>query len=286
MSSETRPPESAPKPARRPLLTEVVSTRRLSPQMVRVIVAGEDLRGFPIGQFSDHYVKLQLPAPGATYRPPFAVEQLRSEQPRELWPRVRTYTVAGWDPDLLELTIDFVCHGSEGVAGPWAEAAVPGDRLQLVGPGGAYSPDPEASSHLLIGDLCVIPAIEGALARIPAGVPVRVLIEIDDESERRELAGAGELELSWHLRGADAAASPLVDAVAELELPSPAPQLFVHGEAGMVRAVRRRLLVERGIGGEHPSISGYWKRRRTEEGWREDKPEWKRLVAADSGTAP
>ena len=29
------------------------------------------------------------------------------------------------------------------------------------------------------------------------------------------------------------------------------------------------------------SISGYWKRRRTEEGWRAEKPEWKRQVEAD-----
>ena len=32
---------------------------------------------------------------------------------------------------------------------------------------------------------------------------------------------------------------------------------------------------------EDLSISGYWKRRRTEEGWREDKAEWKRQVEAD-----
>ena len=29
------------------------------------------------------------------------------------------------------------------------------------------------------------------------------------------------------------------------------------------------------------SISGYGKRRRTEEGWRAEKPEWKRQVEAD-----
>jgi hypothetical protein len=29
------------------------------------------------------------------------------------------------------------------------------------------------------------------------------------------------------------------------------------------------------------SASGYWKLKRTEEGWREDKAEWKRLAEAD-----
>jgi hypothetical protein len=41
------------------------------------------------------------------------------------------------------------------------------------------------------------------------------------------------------------------------------------------------LLAERGLPREAVSISGYWKYTRTEEGWREDKPEWNRLVEAD-----
>ena len=39
--------------------------------------------------------------------------------------RVRTYTVREWDGE--RLTIDFVVHGDEGVAGPWALPAQPGD---------------------------------------------------------------------------------------------------------------------------------------------------------------
>jgi hypothetical protein len=33
------------------------------------------------------------------------------------------------------------------------------------------------------------------------------------------------------------------------------------------------------------SVSGYWKRRRTEHGWRDEKAEWNRLVAADAAVA-
>ena len=58
---------------------------------------------------------------------------------------------------------------------------------------------------------------------------------------------------------------------------------FVHGEAGAVRDLRRHLLADRGVALADLSVSGYWKRRRTEEGWRADKPEWNRLVAADAG---
>ena len=50
--------------------------------------------------------------------------------------------------------------------------------------------------------------------------------------------------------------------------------------------MRRHLLAERGIARESVSISGYWKQARTEEGWREDKPEWNRLVEADLAATP
>jgi len=76
----------------------------------------------------------------------------------------------------------------------------------------------------------------------------------------------------------------LAEAVRELELPD-GIDAFVHGEASSVRALRRHLIVERGMPREALSVSGYWKRSRTEEGWREDKAEWSRLVQADEEVA-
>ena len=46
---------------------------------------------------------------------------------------------------------------------------------------------------------------------------------------------------------------------------------FVHGEAGLIRGVRRHLLEERGVDRETLSVSGYWRRGRDEEAWRADK---------------
>ena len=39
------------------LSTTVVAVERLGPSWVRVVVSGEDLRGFGVGEFTDHYVK-------------------------------------------------------------------------------------------------------------------------------------------------------------------------------------------------------------------------------------
>jgi NADPH-dependent ferric siderophore reductase len=237
-----------------PRRARVLEKRELTPRMVRVVFGGAELSGFGAGEFTDHYVKLQI------------------------GPRTRTYTVRDWDGE--RLTIDFVVHGDEGVAGPWAAAAQPGDELELRGPGGAYTPDPAADWHLMVGDAAVIPAIATSLARIPAGVPVHVLVAVDGPEEEQPLTTPGDLHLRW-LPDDDA----LVAAVADLEFPTGSPHAFVHGEASAVRAIRRHLLVDRGLPREALSISGYWKRRRTEEGWRADKAEWNRLVAADAAGA-
>lgn len=266
-----------------PRVITVLRKQELTPRMLRIVFGGDGLAGFETGPFSDHYVKFQLPAPGASYEPPFDVAELRSSLPRELAPRVRTYTVREWDPERGELTVDFVHHGSQGVAGPWALAAQPGEQVQIVGPGGAYAPDESADWHLMVGDSCVIPAIAASLSRIRPGVPVHVLLSVDDAAEQQALKSRGDLRLRWIHRDPAAAVEPepLLEAVAATELPAGKGDLFVHGEAGMVRAVRKHLLAERGVEAAQTSISGYWKRSRDEEGWRADKPEWKRLAEED-----
>ena len=114
-------------------------------------------------------------------------------------------------------------------------------------------------------------------------MPVVVVAAVDGPEEQLTLGTPGELEVRWIHR--DAAAEldpdPLVEAVRSIEFRPGRVHGFVHGEAGAVRELRRHLLGDRGIALADLPVSGYWKRRRTEEGWREDKPEWKRLVEAD-----
>jgi NADPH-dependent ferric siderophore reductase len=242
---------------------EVIRTSWLTPRMVRVVLGGPALAGFAAGEFTDHYVKLQFPVAG---------------QERAI---VRTYTVRRWDAEAGEVTIDFVVHGDEGYAGPWAAAARPGDRIAFMGPGGEYAPDPSADWHLLAGDPSALPAIAAALERVPAGVPAYVFLEVDGPDDEQKLDGAGDLQLTLLFREPTDGPDLLADAVRGTELPAGRGQAFVHGEAASVRALRRHLLVERGLPREALSVSGYWKRGRTEDGWREDKPEWRRLAELD-----
>ncbi|MCZ2828727.1 siderophore-interacting protein [Modestobacter sp. VKM Ac-2986] len=278
MSSPTR---SGPRRARVARVGEVLCTSRVTPHMIRVVLGGEGLAGFPAGEFTDHYVKLLFPPPGATYGVPFDVEQLRAELPPEQWPVTRTYTVRAWDAAAGELTIDFVHHGDTGLAGPWAAAAQPGDRIQFFGPGGAYAPSPDADWHLLAGDESALPAIGAALTRLPAGAPALVVVEVADRAEEQaDLDLPADVEVVWVHRGPAPVGQSLVAAVRAATLPEGTGHVFVHGEAGLVRELRLHLRAERGLDPAFTSISGYWRQGRTEDRWQAEKPEWNAEVEA------
>ena len=190
---------------------------------------------------------------------------------------VRTYTVRAFDPERIELAIDFVVHGDEGVAGPWAAAAEPGDRIYLSGPGGAYAPDPHAGWHLLIGDESALPAISAAVESLAADAEGHVLIEVPGPKSEIDLAVPLGVRLDWLYSGSAGAAAlgqALVQAVAALAIPPVDVQAFVHGLAAFVADLRRLLRVNVGVPRDRLSISGYWRIGATEEGWRAAKADW------------
>ena len=104
---------------------------------------------------------------------------------------MRTYTALLPDVETGTLDIDFVVHGDEGVAGPWA--ATRRDRRLLLanGPGGAYRPDPNADWHLLVGDESAVPAIAAALDALPDDAVARVVVLVDS-AEHEPRPGAAD----------------------------------------------------------------------------------------------
>jgi NADPH-dependent ferric siderophore reductase len=237
---------------RPPRSTTVTEVTRLTPHMVRIVVEGPDLADFEVGEFTDHYVKTRH------------------------GDKTRTYTVREFDADRRRLTLDFVVHGDEGIAGPWAAGAQVGDTLALSGPGGGYTPSPDADWHLMVGDESVIPAVAVSLRRIPAGVPVYVVLEVGGPEDEQPLESPGDLRLTWLYRSAGPGERPdlHLDAVRALSFPSGRGHAFIHGEAQAVLLIRRYLIRELNFGVDQLSASGYWKLRRTDEQWREEKRDW------------
>ncbi|MEV1175567.1 siderophore-interacting protein [Nonomuraea sp. NPDC049784] len=263
----------------------VLRTERISRNMVRVVVGGDGLADFATSGLTDHYVKLVFPYEGVKYPEPFSVKTCRETMPREHWPRLRTYTVRAWDPDSRELTLDFVVHGDEGLAGPWADRAVPGDVLLMLGPGGGYAPDPAADWHLLVGDESALPAIAASLEELAEGTPAHVLVEVDAPEDEQKLETAADARVTWVYRGDRPVGERLVEAVRALEFPEGEVCAFVHGEAGFVKELRRHLRLDRGIGMDRLSISGYWRTGADDEGWRAIKRDWNQQVEAEEEAA-
>ncbi|MEU5363649.1 siderophore-interacting protein [Streptomyces sp. NPDC005925] len=263
----------------------VVRTERLTAHMQRVVLGGDGLAGFAADTCTDHYVKLLFPAGGATYPEPFDLERIREEFPREQWPVTRTYTVRHWDPGHRELTLDFVIHGDEGLAGPWAMRARPGETVRFLGPGGAYAPDPAADWHLLVGDESALPAMARALESLPHGARAHAFVEVADAGEEQKIDS--DVDVVWLHRGDRPIGEALVEAVRGLDFPAGRVHAFVHGEAHFVKQLRRLLRVERGIPRESLSISGYWRLGHDESGWQASKREWNaRIEAEQEKTGP
>ncbi|MEU9670433.1 siderophore-interacting protein [Streptomyces bobili] len=276
----------AERPARKPRKAhsaQVVRTERLTPHMQRVVLGGEGLAEFTADTCTDHYVKLLFGPEGVRYPEPFDLERIREEFPREQWPVTRTYTVRHWDTEHRELTLDFVLHGDEGLAGPWAARVQPGETVRFMGPGGAYAPDPAADWHLLAGDESALPAIAAALESLPAGAVAHAFIEVSGPEEEQKIDS--DVEVTWLHRGGRPVGERLVDAVRALEFPEGRLHAFVHGEAAFVKELRKLLRVDLQVPREDLSVSGYWRLGHDEDGWQAAKREWNARVEAEQEAA-
>jgi len=263
----------------------VVRAEWVSPTMRRVWFTGSDLACLRVRPHTDHYVKILFAPHGADYRWPFDPEQLKATAPAEQWPVTRTYTVRAYDEDRDELAIDFVVHGDEGLAGPWAAAVEPGDQIGFYGPGGAYTPDSTADAHLLIGDEAAIPAICATLDRLGHQARATVYLEVEGAHCRQEVSSSPLVDVVWVHREGRPYGDALATAVREGGVPSGDVQAFVHGNADMIRQLRRHLFTELDFNRNRVSMSGYWRTGQTEDGWQATKRDFNASLERSDGAA-
>ena len=143
-------------------------------------------------------------------------------------------------------------------------------------------PDAGAAWHLLIGDESALPAIAVALEHLPEGTVVRAVVEVEGAGDEVPLVAPASAQVVWLHRQGAPRGDLLVGAVTAMPFPDGQPQVFLHGEAGFVRTLRRHLLADRQVPRSlAASVSGYWRLGRDDETWRAEKRQWKAEVEAD-----
>src|SRR6478609_6557664 len=264
----------APRRARPQTVLEVLETSWVGPHMVRVVAGGPGFAAFTTNEHTDKYVKIFFAKPELGLETPYDVQALRETLAPEDLPVTRTYTVRWVDPEAQRLAIDFVVHGDEGLAGPWAASVRPGERIVFAGPGGGYAPDPSADHHVLVGDDSALPAIAAALEALPRDAVGHALVEVATDADVQPVDAPAGVEVTWLLRGDAPAgeASLLADAVTALDWPDGRVQVFAHGEREAMKALRR-VFTERGVARADLSLSGYWAYGRTEDRFQAEKRE-------------
>lgn len=267
--------EPSRKPPRPQAVLTVLETRWLSPHLVRVVAGGPGFSDLQECDATDKYAKLLFAKPELGLVPPYDLAALKDTLPAGDRPVKRTYTIRWLDAEAQRLAIDFVVHGDEGIAGPWAANAAAGDPLVVMGPSGKWSPDQDADWHLFVGDDSALPAIAAGIEALHPAAVGHAYLEVDGDAEVIPLAAPPGLELHWLRRGGQAAGTTtlLADAVAAGPWPEGRVDAFVHGERGAMKALRDVLFKEKGLDRSQVSLSGYWAYGREEDTFQAEKRE-------------
>ncbi|MEU9476745.1 siderophore-interacting protein [Streptomyces sp. NPDC048191] len=253
---------------------QVVRTRRLGPSLVRVTFGGTALHAFH-SEGRDQSLSLFLPHPGQS-EPVVPLElddnwwQGWRELPEDVRAVMRSYTLRALRRDPDEVDIDFVLHTPAGPASRWASRAVTGDRVLVLGPAVAdnrairFRPPGDTDLVVLWGDESAVPAATAVLESLPAGTRVRAWLEVPHAGDVQDVRTEADAEITWLVRHDG---SPMaVDAVRAARLPrAERPYVWIAGESGHVKALRRHFVGERGVDRRRVTFVGYWRQGMTEE---------------------
>ena len=232
----------------------------LTPNMIRIVFGGEDLRRFVSSGDPDERLVVVLPLPGERRAPaPVRQDDGTLDYPADDEPEMRSYTVRRVDPDTGELVIDFVRHEG-GAAATWAIRARAGDVVYLSPAKGWYSPPPDTTWQLLMADMTALPALGRILEELPADQRAVVLAEVTEPSDTQPVESPADATCTW-LPGSGNGHGPsrLLEALKEVELPEGPGYLWFAGEAAESRAVRKYVRRELGWPTERFTIIGYWR---------------------------
>jgi len=260
----------------------VSRTERLGPSLVRVTFAGDDLAYF-FSDGCDQSLSLFLPHPGQ--REPAVPYELGDgwwqawrELPDDVRAVMRSYTLRALRRDPDEIDIDFVLHEPAGPASRWASRASAGDRIVLLGPAVAdnrairFRPPEDTDLVVVWGDETAVPAVSAIVEALPAGMRARAWLEVQHAGDIQDLPTGADAEVTWLVRANEGAeGSPMtLGALRAAQLPpAERPYVWIAGESGQVKALRRHFVGERGFDRRRVAFVGYWRQGLSEEQLRE-----------------
>jgi len=260
---------------------EVVGTEQLSPHLVRIHLGGDGFDAFLAGADpdklakTDKYIKILFAKPELGLQPPYDLDALRETLDPDDMPVRRTYTIRSVDTAARSIAVDFVVHGDEGVAGPWAARAAIGDTVSFSGPGAQFAPTTDDVGHLFFGDDSAIPAIDAALEALAPGARGLAIIEVGSAADEIALPAPDGVEVRWLHRDPAGASygALLVDAIRALPAPTGRVEVFAHGEREAMKQLRGTLQGDWGIERRDMSLSAYWAFGRAEDRFQAEKRE-------------
>ncbi|HEY5978375.1 MAG TPA: siderophore-interacting protein [Microlunatus sp.] len=258
---------AVPAPDERPLVgyycdyyrAEVRQMVALTPNMIRIVFGGEDLRRFVTSGDPDERLVVVLPRAGERDAPvPVRQDDGTLDYPADDEPEMRSYTVRRVDVDTGEMVIDFVRHEG-GAAASWAIEAREGDAVYLSPASGWYRPPIDATWQLLLADMTALPALGRIVEELPAGLRVIAVAEIAEEADRQALSSPADVTYTWLVGGNGHGPSRLLETLKGTELPAGPGYVWFAGEAAESRAVRKHVRRELGWPTERFTIIGYWR---------------------------
>ena len=216
----------------------VSNVEKITPGMLRIELAGEDLADF-VSLAPDDHIKVLVPGPG-------------EEMAR------RDYTPRRYDTDARTLVIDFAIHEA-GPVTQWALGARPGDSLEIGGPRGSAVISDDVKNWLLVGDETALPAIGRRIEEAGSDVRITAVMAVADAAEHQILQTDAQLETHWAHRPLSEAtdASALMAVLQSVEL-APGTFVWIAAEASVTRALRTYFVEERGYPLSWIKASGYW----------------------------
>ncbi|ASN40409.1 NADPH-dependent ferric siderophore reductase [Arthrobacter sp. 7749] len=261
------------RPVRPQVVLEVLASEQLSEHMVRLTFGGPGFTNFQDKVVSDRYVKILFAKPALGLVPPYDLDALREQLAPEDFPVRRTYTLRRVDLEAQTVQIDFVIHGDQGLAGPWAQNAKLGDQICFTSPGGLYTPDPAFDRHLLIGDETALPAISAAVEDMTPEMIGDIYLEVSGPEDEVHLDVPNGVTLHWLHRGGyyTPESTKLEETVRNAEWHEGTVQVFAHGERETMKSLRAYLNGERGVDRKAMSLSAYWAYGRAEDEFQAEK---------------